>query len=72
MLSDNGCVLGFGRQATQPIALQGTIETWMLLEYADKGSLEEAIQNKSFQRKSDNSQLDMVRCHAAFIASDRL
>jgi hypothetical protein len=33
----------------------------MLLEYADRGSLEEAIQNKRFQRKSDKSQLDMVR-----------
>lgn len=41
-------------------ALQATIETWMLLEYADRGSLEEAIQNRRFQRKSDKSQLDMV------------
>lgn len=43
------------------IALQATIETWMLLEYADRGSLEEAIQGRRFQRKSDKSQLDMVR-----------
>jgi hypothetical protein len=33
----------------------------MLLEYADRGSLEEAIQNRRFQRKSDKSTLDMVR-----------
>jgi hypothetical protein len=43
------------------VALQATIETWMLLEYADRGSLEEAIQNRRFQRKSDKSLLDMVR-----------
>lgn len=33
----------------------------MLLEYADRGSLEEAIQAKRFQRRSDKSQLDMVQ-----------
>lgn len=40
---------------------QGTIETWMLLEYADRGSLEEAIAQKRFRRKSDRSQTDLVR-----------
>ncbi len=33
----------------------------MLLEYADRGSLEQAIQNRRFMRKPDRSQLDMVR-----------
>lgn len=33
----------------------------MLMEYADRGSLEEAIEAKRFQRRSDKSQLDMVR-----------
>jgi hypothetical protein len=47
--------------------LQATIETWMLLEYADRGSLEEAIQNRRFQRKSDKSQLDMV-CHMSCVS----
>jgi serine/threonine protein kinase len=67
-----GGYMGSGRQvmtgaavpcvATLPwLVLQATIETWMLLEYADRGSLEEAIQNRRFQRKSDKSQLDMVR-----------
>jgi len=39
---------------------KGTIETWMLLEYADRGSLEEAIAQKRFRRKSDRSQIDML------------
>ncbi len=40
----------------------------MLLEYADRGSLEQAIQAKRFSRKTDKTQLDMVRHdnHSAF------
>lgn len=40
---------------------QGLLETWMLLEFADRGSLEQAIQQKRFLRKPDQ-HLDMVRC----------
>lgn len=32
----------------------------MLLEFADKGNLEQAIQQKRFALRSDPSQLDMV------------
>lgn len=38
---------------------QGTIETWMLLEYADRGSLEQAIQARRFYKRIDAS-LDLV------------
>jgi len=37
-----------------------SIETWMLLEYADRGSLDQAIAAKRFSQKSDPSQLDLV------------
>ncbi len=40
---------------------QALLETWMLLEYADRGSLEQAIQGKRFTRKNDKTKLDMVR-----------
>jgi hypothetical protein len=39
--------------------LQGTIETWMLLEYADRGSLEQAIQARRFYKRTD-ATLDLV------------
>ena len=39
--------------------LQGSIETWMLLEYADRGSLEQAIQARQFHRRAD-ATLDLV------------
>ena len=45
---------------------QELLETWMLLEYADRGSLEQAVKAKRFVRRP-SSQLDMVRplgvCH---------
>ena len=41
--------------------VQDSIEMWMLLEYADKGNLEQAIQQRRFALRSDPSQLDMVR-----------
>lgn len=41
--------------------IQDSIEMWMLLEYADKGNLEQAIQQRRFALRSDPSQLDMVR-----------
>ena len=40
--------------------VQAVIETWMLLEYADRGSLEQAIASRRFVRKADQA-LDMVR-----------
>ena len=45
---------------TWPGAVQAVIETWMLLEFADRGSLEQAIAARRFMRKADQS-LDMVR-----------
>lgn len=39
--------------------LQGSIETWMLLEYADRGSLEQAIQARRFYKRTD-ATLDLV------------
>jgi hypothetical protein len=41
--------------------IQESIEMWMLLEYADKGNLEQAIQQRRFALRGDPSQLDMVR-----------
>jgi len=41
------------------VRLQAVIETWMLLEFADRGSLEQAIAARRFLRKADRS-LDMV------------
>ena len=40
-------------------AEQAVIETWMLLEYADRGSLDQAITARRFVRKADQL-LDMV------------
>ena len=42
------------------VGAQAVIETWMLLEFADRGSLEQAIAARRFVRKADQS-LDMVR-----------
>ena len=47
----------------------GTIETWMLLEYADRGSLEQAIQMRRFYKKAD-ATLDLVRALAGFGGDD--
>lgn len=41
--------------------IQESIEMWMLLEYADKGNLEQAIQQRRFALRGNPSQLDMVR-----------
>lgn len=37
-----------------------SIETWMLLEYADRGSLDRAITAKRFYLKPDLVHLDLV------------
>ena len=40
--------------------VQESIEMWMLLEYADKGNLEQAIQQRRFALRGSPGQLDMV------------
>jgi hypothetical protein len=49
--------------------IQESIEMWMLLEYADKGNLEQAIQQRRFALRGNPSQLDMVRAWG--VGSDR-
>jgi hypothetical protein len=44
---------------TAGLQTQGLLETWMLLEFADRGSLEQAIQGNRFRRKG-GAGLDMV------------
>lgn len=41
--------------------IEESIETWMLLEFADKGNLEQAVQQKRFALRGDPGRLDMVR-----------
>lgn len=42
--------------------MQSTLETWLLLEYADRGALDKAIKQGRFCMKVDNSP-DMVSTH---------
>ena len=34
---------------------QGAFETWLLLEYADRGALDKAVSSGRFRRKSDGT-----------------
>lgn len=46
---------------------RGTIETWMLLEYADRGSLEEAIEQHRFHRKALQGRPDLVSVYRTLL-----
>eukprot|EP00208_Stichococcus_sp_RCC1054_P001625 CAMPEP_0206147012 /NCGR_PEP_ID=MMETSP1473-20131121/32126_1 /ASSEMBLY_ACC=CAM_ASM_001109 /TAXON_ID=1461547 /ORGANISM="Stichococcus sp, Strain RCC1054" /LENGTH=1059 /DNA_ID=CAMNT_0053543779 /DNA_START=733 /DNA_END=3909 /DNA_ORIENTATION=+ len=48
-------------------APQGLLETWMLLEYADRGSLEAAIKSRRFYAKGNDQHLDMVAVYKTLL-----
>jgi hypothetical protein len=53
-------VLQSGSAVSLDPDIQESIEMWMLLEYADKGNLEQAIQQQRFAARGNPGQLDMV------------
>ncbi len=55
------------RRSLMTTWLQGAFETWLLLEYADRGALDKAVSAGRFRRKSDGTPelvwVTPLRCH---------